>query len=83
MPKNLIHHNFSGTGIEGTIINTSNFSANPPNANLFEAISNWNIPGFENQYLEVTGWIEVLHKNADSAFCVRKLSNSKRCLTYA
>jgi hypothetical protein len=83
MPKNLIHNNFSGTGIEGTIINTSNFSVNPHNANLFEAVSIGNIPGFENLYKGVTGWIEVLHKNADSVFCVRKLSNSKRCLTYA
>ena len=83
MPKNLIHNNFSGKGIKGTIIHSLNFSVNSYIAIFFEPISIGNIPGFENQYLEVTGWIEVLHKNADSAFCVRKLSNSKYCLTNA
>ncbi len=32
MPKNLIHNDLPGTGIEGTIINTNNFSVNPFNA---------------------------------------------------
>jgi hypothetical protein len=68
MPKNLIHQNFSDTGMEGTIINSINFSVNLPNANLFKPVSIGNIPCFENQELGVTGVIEVSHKNADSLF---------------
>ncbi len=50
---------------------------------VFEPISIGNILCFENQYERVSGWIEILHKNADSVFCVRKLSVLKYYLTNA
>ena len=42
-----------------------------------------NFLDFENQYEGITGWIQVLHENADSKFCVRKVTASKYCLTNA